>query len=137
TGLRRWPLQVSQACVSSPSIHSFQAVSSPLCSSSKPSSCMPVPKQSSHQPCLELNENRRGSSSAKLVPQDGQARLMLNTCTLGFFASGSSTCTRPLPRSSAFTRLRSNESALSFCTDIVATGSSIVCSLKRLRRGHW
>ena len=70
----------------SPSSHSFQAASSPLCSSSNPSSARPVPKQPSHQPCLELNENRRGSSSAKLVPQEGQARLMLNTCTLGFFA---------------------------------------------------
>ena len=47
-----------------------------------------MPKQPSHQPCLELNENRRGSSSEKLVPQDGQERLMLNTCTLGFFARG-------------------------------------------------
>ena len=57
----------------------------------------PVPKQSSHQPCLELNENRRGSSSAKLVPQEGQARLMLNTCTLGFFAGNRDRARAPGP----------------------------------------
>ena len=141
-GLRRCPWQVSHAWASSSS-HSFQAASSPLCSSSKPSRARPVPKQSSHQPCLELNENSRGSSSAKLVPQEGQARLMLNTCTLGFFAveSRSSTCTRPLPRSSALMTLRSSvlfiSRALSFCTRICATGNSMVCSLNRFRRGHW
>ena len=32
-----------------------------------------------HQPCLELKENSRGSSSAKLRPQEGQARLVENT----------------------------------------------------------
>ena len=42
---------------------------------------------------------------------------MENTCTFCFaVASRSSTCTRPLPRSSALMTLRSSESALSFCT---------------------
>ncbi len=38
----------------------------------------------SHQPCLELKENSRGSSSGKLVPQDGQARLVENTASVTF-----------------------------------------------------
>ena len=39
----------------------------------------PVPKQDSHQPCQNWEDNSRGSSSAKLVPQDGQARLVDST----------------------------------------------------------
>ena len=57
----------------------------------------PVPKQDSHQPCFELYENSRGSSSAKLRLHEGQARRVENTRTL----PRSITCTTPLPRSSA------------------------------------
>src|SRR5690606_5141071 len=74
TGLSRSPWQLRQVSAL-PSYQAFQAVSSPVCSSSKPASCSPVPKQLVHHPCFELYENIRGSGSGKLVPQLGQARL--------------------------------------------------------------
>src|SRR5579864_4440081 len=97
-GLSRCPSHASHG-VGSCSYHSFHQISSPLCSSSKPVISTPVPKQLSHQPCLELNENRRGSSSAKLRPQEGHARLVENTTTRSEL--GPRTCTSPLPKSSA------------------------------------
>src|SRR4051812_47185743 len=84
TGLSRCPSQPVQA-VGSCSYQSFHHTSSPVCSSSKPVISTPVPKQLSHQPCFELNEKRRGSSSEKLRPQEGQARLVENTVTLSEF----------------------------------------------------
>src|SRR5262249_12561559 len=98
TGLRRCPSQASHG-VGSCSYHSFHQISSPLCSSSNPVISTPVPKQLSHQPCLELNENSRGPSSGKLRPQEGHARLVENTTTRS--EPGARTCTRPLPKSSA------------------------------------
>src|SRR5690606_39486844 len=77
------PWQALQVSVL-PSYQAFQAVSSPVCSASKPDNCKPVPKQPVHQPCLELYENMRGSGSGKLVPQLGQARF-----TEKCFCSGS------------------------------------------------
>ena len=79
-GIEALAVAAPQAC-GSRSYHSFHQRSSPLCSASKPAISTPVPKQLSHQPCLELKENRRGSSSAKLRPQAGQARLVENTVT--------------------------------------------------------
>ena len=38
------------------------------------SNIAPSPWHSLHAPCGELNENKRGSSSAKLFAHDGQAR---------------------------------------------------------------
>src|SRR6185437_1167951 len=133
TSLRRRPWQVSHGCVSRP-YHSFHHTSSPDCSASKPGISTPVPKQPAHQPWRELNENSRGSSSAKLRPQDGQARLVENTVTC--LACGASTCTSPLPKSSArSSAARSARSPLTL-TSTSATGSSMVCSLKRDRRGQ-
>src|SRR5690606_10119408 len=73
TRFSRSPSQVGQVGAG-PSYQAFQLVSSPVCSASKFLSCKPVPKQPGHQPCLELYENRRGSGSGKLVPQQGHAR---------------------------------------------------------------
>src|SRR6185503_17864259 len=101
TGLSRCPSQAVQA-VGSCSYHSFHHTSSPVCSSSKPVISTPVPKQLSHQPCFELNEKRRGSSSEKLRPHEGQARLVENTVTL--LELGPSTWTSPLPKSRARAR---------------------------------
>ena len=80
-GLRRCPWQARQAHRRRARTTRSTTVSSPLCSASNPAISTPVPKQLSHQPWLELNENRRGSSSAKLVPQEGQARRVENTVT--------------------------------------------------------
>ena len=79
TGFSRWPSQAAQA---SPRPRTTRSTRSPrrVCSRRRSRrSARPVPKQASHQPCLELNENSRGSSSGKLRPQDGQARLVENT----------------------------------------------------------
>src|SRR5262249_41138518 len=120
--------------VGSCSYHSFHHTSSPLCSASKPVISTPVPKQLSHQPCFELNEKRRGSSSEKLRPHEGQARRVENTVTLSLF--GASTCTRPLPKSIARVRASWMSASALASTRIDATGSSMVCSLKRDKRGH-
>src|SRR3954452_679588 len=98
-GFSRWPSHAWQG-VGSCSYHSFHQISSPLCSSSKPVISTPVPKQLSHHPCLELNENSLGSSSAKLRPHEGHARFVENTTTRS--ESGPSTCTNPLPKSRAW-----------------------------------
>src|ERR1700674_1765945 len=103
SGFRRLPPHSGQGW--STSSHSIQESSTwssvPVRerSASQPTSfsSSPVPTQALHQPCRELYENRRGSSSAKPRPQDGQARLVENDC--GFFAR---TCTAPFPSSSAF-----------------------------------
>src|SRR6185503_7090224 len=131
TGLSRCPSQAVQA-VGSCSYHSFHHTSSPVCSSSKPVISTPVPKQPSHQPCFELNEKRRGSSSEKLRPHEGQARFVENTVTLS--ALGPSTCTMPLPKSSARTSASWMSVSAAASTRIDATGSSMVCSLKRESR---
>src|SRR5262249_61318790 len=75
-----WQSHAVQTC-SSPTYHAFHHLSSRVCSSSKPRNFNPVPKQDSHHPCLELNENSRGSRSGKLRLHTGQARLVDNTCT--------------------------------------------------------
>ncbi len=75
SGRRRRPPQAGQV-FSGPSHQSFHQISSPVCSASNPESCWPVPKQDGHQPCRELYENRRGSSSSKLLPHRGQARFV-------------------------------------------------------------
>ena len=114
---RRWPSHCVQT-LASPSYQAFQAVSSPVCSSSKPCSCRPVPKQPVHQPCLELYENRRGSGSGKLVPHDGQARLTEKCCCCSSLLSascslftGHTTDITPWPFSSALlTAARSSAS---------------------------
>src|ERR1700761_9323570 len=98
TGFSRCPVHAPHA-TGSCSYHSFHHTSSPVCSSSNPVISTPVPKQLSHQPCLELKEKSRGSSSAKLWPHEGQARLVENTTTFSDF--GLSTWTSPLPKSSA------------------------------------
>src|SRR5690554_2546468 len=72
TRFRRSPWQAGQVCDGSSL--SVQVLSSPVWSASKPCICSPVPKHCSHQPCLELYENMRGSGSGKLVPQLGHAR---------------------------------------------------------------
>ena len=108
-----------------------------LRSSSQPTSSIAGRCRSTlaHQPCFELNENRRGSSSGKLRPHEGHARLVENTVHLVGF--GPSTCTTPLPNSSArASASRSCVSRSSRRPRARATGSSIVCSLKRSRRGH-
>src|SRR3954470_3703378 len=133
-GLSRCPSHALQG-VGSCSYHSFHQISSPLCSASKPVISTPVPKQLSHHPCLELNENKRGSSSAKLLPQEGQARFVENTTTLSDF--GPSTCTRPFPKSNARDNAWCSWVSCFASTSTCATGSSIVCSLKRDRRGHF
>src|SRR5690606_33663 len=83
TRFRRSPSHVGQV-LAGPSYQSFQFVSSPVCSASKPFSCRPVPKQPGHHPCLELYEKSRGSGSGKLVPQQGQARFTekLSVCCI-------------------------------------------------------
>src|SRR5262249_41864522 len=91
-------------------------------------------KQLSHHPCLELNENSRGSSSAKLRPQDGQARLVENTTTRSDF--GPRTWTSPLPKSSARDSAWCRVVSVFASTSSCARGSRIVCSLNRDRRGH-
>src|SRR5258707_14657795 len=120
TGLRRWPAQAGQVTGSPPSAGapfacaapawaapaSRHVDSSPLCSASNCSNCSPVPKQLLHQPCLELKEKSRGSSSGKPVPQLGQARLVEKTlvvaAAVGVVAPGpDSTCTTPRPCSNA------------------------------------
>ena len=112
-------------------------------------SLTPVPTQSGHQPCLLLYENRRGSSAAYEVAHTGQARSAENTCSLPIPAVGEpssiaccrpsmplSTCTTPLPCCSACAR--AERSSASFCgfTSRLTTGNSMVCSLKRSRRGN-
>src|SRR2546429_3010873 len=140
SGLSRRPSHAEQAWASS-SYHSFHQISSPLCSASKPRSFKPVPKHVSHQPCFELNENRRGSSSAKLRLHTGHARLVENvdraapgksSLTLLFGC----TCTTPLPNSSARESASRNALSASGPTTRLATGSSIECSLKRSSRGQ-
>ncbi|MCY1238043.1 hypothetical protein D9M72_507610 [compost metagenome] len=135
TRFRRSPSQTVQT-LASPSYQAFQAVSSPVCSSSKPCSCRPVPKQPVHQPCLELYENRRGSGSGKLVPQDGQARLTEKCCCWSslFSAScslftGQTMDMTPWPFSSALLTAARRPASLAGSTTTSATGSSIVCSL--------
>src|SRR6185503_1078027 len=84
SGLRRLPWQAGQGW--STSSHSIQESSTwssvPVRerSASQPTSfsSSPVPTQAGHQPWRELYENRRGSSSAKPRPQDGQERLVEN-----------------------------------------------------------
>src|SRR5262245_55511806 len=80
-GLSRLPSHDGHASsTSSHSSHESSTWSSvPLFSRSSSQSMSlslnPVPKQVSHHPCFELKENKRGSSSGKLLLQDGQARL--------------------------------------------------------------
>ena len=87
TGFSRSPSHAGQASGSS-ACQSFQVATSPVCSASKPCSFRPVPMHFGHQPCFELKENSRGSSSAKPVPQLGQARWVEYTSTAGTGASG-------------------------------------------------
>ena len=133
-GFRRWPSQVSQVCAR-PSCHSFQAFSSPLCSSSKPSSARPVPKQPSHQPCLELNENRRGSSSRE-TRAAGRAGA-LDGEHLHFWLLRAGVEVQHVQQALADVERADHvaldaASALSFCTLICVTGSSMVCSLNAI-----
>ena len=73
----------------------------------------------SHQPCLELKENRRGSSSAKLVPQAGQARLVENTVTRAGAPAGAQRRARSaLAESSALRRARARSAASFVGADI-------------------
>src|SRR5687767_934547 len=95
TGFNLSPSQVLQGSASRP-VQSIQAVSCSACSASVVATSTPVPKQLSHQPCFELKENSRGSSSPKLVPQEGHARLVENITGLPFPFSGN-TVSRPLP----------------------------------------
>ena len=104
TGFRRSPAQSGQvvAARARPLIARATRDSSPLCSASNSASCRPVPKQLLHQPCRELKENSRGSSSGKPVPQFGQARLVENTAArIARGAVALATCTTPRPCSSA------------------------------------
>jgi hypothetical protein len=82
-------------------------------------------RSSSHQPCLELYENSRGSSSGKLVPQDGQARLVEKVTGTRRPAS---TLTTPLPCSSAC-RARAARLVVGRRPRPCPTGRSMVCSL--------
>ena len=74
----------------------------------------PVPTQSGHQPCLLLYENKRGSNSVYEVAHTGHARRVENTSKRPMLlvsvpasiasrkpSSWLSTCTTPLPCSSA------------------------------------
>ncbi|CFW04641.1 Uncharacterised protein [Bordetella pertussis] len=122
--------------LASPSYQAFQAVSSPVCSASKPCSCRPVPKQPPHQPCLELYENRRGSGSGKLMPHDGQARLTEKCCCCRSpsrparsRSSGYTTLSTPCPCSRACRTASRSAASLPGSTTTSATGSSMVCSL--------
>src|ERR1700733_2108984 len=133
TGFKRAPAQAAHRG-GAPSYHSFHQISSPVCSAPKPLISTPVPKQLSHQPCLELKEKRRGSSSAKPLPQEGHARRVENTSTRVPFAP--STCTTPLPKSSVRSSAACNSESFDELTSMFATGSSIVCSRKRDRRGQ-
>jgi hypothetical protein len=81
-----------------------------------------------------LKENSRGSSSAKLRPQEGQARLVENTVAAADFAL--STCTSPLPKSRARASAACSAASVLAPTSSSATGSSIVCSRKRESRGQ-
>src|SRR5439155_22883935 len=131
----------------SPSSHSFHQLSSPRCSASKPRSFKPVPKHDSHDPCFELNANRRGSSSAKLRLHTGHARLVENVAKVGsgstfdfvFPGTGreiANTCTTPLPNSSARDSPSRNALSVSGPTTRVTTAKSIECILKRPSGGR-
>src|SRR5277367_3836976 len=121
----------------SPSRHTD---SSPLCSASNCSSCNPAPKQLLHQPCLELKENSRGSSSGKPVPHFGQARLVENTAAVPAALpdfDASCTCTTPLPCSSAVSSSDRSSASAEAPTLASPTGNSMLCSMKRSSRGHF
>src|ERR1700722_14113362 len=132
-GFKRAPAQSVQAG-GSPSYHSFHQTSSPVSSSLNPLIASPVPKQLAHQPCLELKENRRGSSSANPLPQEGQARRVENTSTRALLEPR--TCSTPLPKSSARCNAACSSVSVWALTAMCATGSAMVCSRKRDRRGQ-
>ena len=96
----------------------------------------PVPKQLLHQPCRELKENKRGSSSGKPVPQFGHARLVENTAGASP-AAALSMCTTPRPCSSAASSASRSGASRPGCTMSEATGSSMECSTNRSNRGHF
>jgi hypothetical protein len=102
-----------------------------------------------HQPCLLLYENRRGSSSGSCVPHDRAGALgrehldlppMPRACRISRDASQAVQRRQhvhtPLPMSSALASSSRSSASFSGADDEVATGSSIVCSLKRSRRGQ-
>src|SRR5882757_11143391 len=95
-GFRRWPAHSAQVSVAS-SASSRHTDSSPLCSASNCGNCSPVPKQLLHQPCFELKENSRGSSSGNPVPQFGHARLVEKTAASDRSPDPVCTCTTPRP----------------------------------------
>src|SRR5207302_9968163 len=84
----------------------------------------PKPRHCSHQPCGELNENKRGSSSSNDWPQPGQLISVLKIVKR-FFASSSFAVPRPI--SSA----RTSSSSSFFPAPVSPTSTSIECSLKR------
>lgn len=133
--LRRAPWQLGQSSACSPSSAgaSSHCASSPVCSASNWLTRTPVPKQLAHQPWLELNDSSRGSGSGKPRAQDGQARRALNVCSGPL--SGS-TCTTPLPISSACSTAARNALSCRGPQVMLATGSSMSCSTKRLRLGN-
>ena len=91
----------------------------------------PKPRHSVHQPCGELNENSRGSSSSNDRPQSGHARSVLRIVPRLFSSS-----TRMVPRpifsalftSSASLRLRGPRVSAGVRSP---TSTSMVCSRKR------
>ena len=100
-----------------------------------------MPKQLLHQPCLELKENNRGSSSGKPVPQFGQARFVEKTAGGESIApalvGAASTWTTPRPCSSAAASDWRSSDSVCEVTASVATGSSMLCSTNRSSRGHF
>ena len=107
TAFRREPRQLGHSRASSSSIHSdSRSAANSVSRTESPSALAPVcksrfqispnPPHSSHAPCGELKENKRGSSSSNARPHPGQLISVLMTVSLRLLASSRRAVPRPI-----------------------------------------